>query len=176
MKYILMMHGKKADWDAYVNWPKDDLLANVTFMHAFRRNSRRLECLWQPTAWRPPIKPRLFVQATTAILLRMESSPKPRSFSPDSGLSMWRTRSKRTGSLRGLRRHKSGGNDWKHAHRSEGNPGHRTQGVAVMESSAKDVGANGDPRTIAAGAAILALTASVTTLAVLTGLHAQPEV
>jgi hypothetical protein len=35
MKYILMMHGKKADWDAYVKWPKEDLLANVTFMHAF---------------------------------------------------------------------------------------------------------------------------------------------
>jgi hypothetical protein len=37
MKYILMMHGNKADWDAYVNWPKEDLLANVRFMHAFAR-------------------------------------------------------------------------------------------------------------------------------------------
>src|SRR6516162_9689202 len=35
MKYILMMHGKKADWDAYVNWPKEDLLANMAFMRAF---------------------------------------------------------------------------------------------------------------------------------------------
>jgi hypothetical protein len=35
MKHILMMHGKKADWDAYGNWPKEDLLANMAFMRAF---------------------------------------------------------------------------------------------------------------------------------------------
>jgi hypothetical protein len=35
MKYILMMHGTKADWDAFVKWPKEDLLANMTFMQAF---------------------------------------------------------------------------------------------------------------------------------------------
>ena len=35
MKYILMMHGTKADWDAYFNWPKEDMLANMTFMRAF---------------------------------------------------------------------------------------------------------------------------------------------
>ena len=145
MKYILMMHGKKADWDAYVNWPKDDLLANVTLMHDSRRNSRRLECLWQPTAWRPPIKPRLFVQATTAILLRMESSPKPRSFSPDSGLSMWRTRSKRTGLLAGFGLHKSAGTTGSMPIEVREILATAPKEAAVMESSAKDVGANGDP-------------------------------
>ncbi len=35
MKYILMMHGTKADWDAFFKWPKEDMLANMTFMRAF---------------------------------------------------------------------------------------------------------------------------------------------
>jgi hypothetical protein len=35
MKYILMMSGKKADWDAYVKWPKADLQANMEFMRNF---------------------------------------------------------------------------------------------------------------------------------------------
>lgn len=45
-----------------------------------------------------------------------------------------------------------------------------------METFAKEVGAHGGPRTIAAGAAILALTASMTTLVCLAGLHVlSPE-
>lgn len=45
-----------------------------------------------------------------------------------------------------------------------------------METSSKRVGAQRDPSTIAAGAAILALTASVATLVCLTGLHVlSPE-
>lgn len=35
MKYVLMMSGKKADWEAFLKWPKEDLLANMTFMHKF---------------------------------------------------------------------------------------------------------------------------------------------
>jgi hypothetical protein len=35
MKYILMMQGKKSDWDAYVNWRKEDLQANMAFMREF---------------------------------------------------------------------------------------------------------------------------------------------
>jgi hypothetical protein len=35
MKYILMMNGKKADFDAYTKWSKEDLQKNFTFMRAF---------------------------------------------------------------------------------------------------------------------------------------------
>ncbi len=45
-----------------------------------------------------------------------------------------------------------------------------------METSEKEAGSNGDPRTIAAWAALLSLTASITTLVCLTGLHVlSPE-
>jgi len=37
MKYILMMMGTKADFEAYANWPKKDLQANITFMRAFSK-------------------------------------------------------------------------------------------------------------------------------------------
>ncbi len=37
MKYILMMVGKKADWDAYVRWPKEDLRKNLAFMQEFNQ-------------------------------------------------------------------------------------------------------------------------------------------
>src|SRR6266700_348098 len=35
MKYILMMHGKKAGWDEYARWSKEDLQRNVRFMRGF---------------------------------------------------------------------------------------------------------------------------------------------
>jgi hypothetical protein len=37
MKYILMMHGKKAAWDEYAAWSKEDLERNVEFMQRFNR-------------------------------------------------------------------------------------------------------------------------------------------
>lgn len=37
MKYILMMNGKKDNWDAYANWSKEDLQRNVAFMRAFSK-------------------------------------------------------------------------------------------------------------------------------------------
>jgi len=37
MKYILMMTGKKSDFEAYASWSKDDLQANVAFMRAFSK-------------------------------------------------------------------------------------------------------------------------------------------
>jgi hypothetical protein len=37
MKYILMMHGKKIDWDRYARWSKEDLQRNVEFMHSFNK-------------------------------------------------------------------------------------------------------------------------------------------
>ena len=37
MKYILMMTGKKADFDWYAKWSKQDLQANFTFMRAFNK-------------------------------------------------------------------------------------------------------------------------------------------
>lgn len=37
MKYILMMNGKKADFEGYARWSKEDLQANVAFMRAFSR-------------------------------------------------------------------------------------------------------------------------------------------
>jgi hypothetical protein len=37
MKYILMMHGKKADWDEYMKWSKEDLQRNVEFMQSFSK-------------------------------------------------------------------------------------------------------------------------------------------
>jgi hypothetical protein len=38
MKYILMMSGKRADWDAFVKWPKADMQANMDFMRGFSRD------------------------------------------------------------------------------------------------------------------------------------------
>jgi hypothetical protein len=37
MKFILMMHATKADFDFYVKWSKKDLQANVAFMQAFNK-------------------------------------------------------------------------------------------------------------------------------------------
>lgn len=37
MKYILMMNGTKANWDAYAHWSKEDLERNVAFMRAFSK-------------------------------------------------------------------------------------------------------------------------------------------
>jgi hypothetical protein len=37
MKYILMMTGKKSDFEGYSKWSKDDLEANVAFMRAFSK-------------------------------------------------------------------------------------------------------------------------------------------
>jgi hypothetical protein len=37
MKYILMMHGSKAEWDTYATWPKEDLERNVAFMRDFSK-------------------------------------------------------------------------------------------------------------------------------------------
>jgi hypothetical protein len=37
MKYILMMNGKKSDFDGYAHWSKEDLQANVAFMRAFSK-------------------------------------------------------------------------------------------------------------------------------------------
>jgi hypothetical protein len=37
MKYILMMHGSKANWDAYARWSKEDLERNVAFMRSFSK-------------------------------------------------------------------------------------------------------------------------------------------
>jgi hypothetical protein len=37
MRYILMMHGNRADWESYTKWSKDDLQHNVKFMRAFSK-------------------------------------------------------------------------------------------------------------------------------------------
>jgi hypothetical protein len=37
MKYILMMTGKKSDFEGYASWSKADLQANVSFMRAFSK-------------------------------------------------------------------------------------------------------------------------------------------
>jgi hypothetical protein len=37
MKYILMMHGNSANWDAYAKWSKEDLEKNVAFMQNFSK-------------------------------------------------------------------------------------------------------------------------------------------
>jgi hypothetical protein len=37
MKYILMMHGSKANWDEYTRWSKEDLQHNVAFMREFSK-------------------------------------------------------------------------------------------------------------------------------------------
>ena len=40
MKYILMMAGRKSDFDEYARWSKQDLEANVAFMRTFSRELR----------------------------------------------------------------------------------------------------------------------------------------
>jgi hypothetical protein len=42
MKYILMMNGKKSDFEGYQRWSKEDLQANVTFMRAFSKELKDL--------------------------------------------------------------------------------------------------------------------------------------
>jgi hypothetical protein len=37
MKYILMMTGTKANWDAYTKWSKEDVERNAAFMRAFSK-------------------------------------------------------------------------------------------------------------------------------------------
>jgi hypothetical protein len=37
MKYMLLMMGTKADFEAYANWPKQDLQANIAFMRGFSK-------------------------------------------------------------------------------------------------------------------------------------------
>jgi len=37
MKYILLMTGKKSDFEGYARWSKEDLQANVAFMRTFSR-------------------------------------------------------------------------------------------------------------------------------------------
>jgi hypothetical protein len=37
MKYILMMSGRKSDFEGYTKWSKQDLQANVAFMRAFSK-------------------------------------------------------------------------------------------------------------------------------------------
>lgn len=37
MKYMLLMTGTKANFDAYAKWPKEDLKANIAFMRAFSK-------------------------------------------------------------------------------------------------------------------------------------------
>lgn len=37
MKYILMMHGSKADWESYVKWSKEDLERNTAFMKSLNQ-------------------------------------------------------------------------------------------------------------------------------------------
>jgi hypothetical protein len=37
MKYILMMNGKRSDFEQYAQWSKKDLEANVAFMRAFSK-------------------------------------------------------------------------------------------------------------------------------------------
>jgi len=37
MKYILMMNGKKSDFEGYARWSKADLQANVAFMREFSK-------------------------------------------------------------------------------------------------------------------------------------------
>ena len=37
MKYMLLMTGTKADFEAYTKWPKEDLQANIAFMRALSK-------------------------------------------------------------------------------------------------------------------------------------------
>jgi hypothetical protein len=37
MKYMLLMSGTKADFEAYANWPKKELEASMAFMRAFSK-------------------------------------------------------------------------------------------------------------------------------------------
>jgi hypothetical protein len=37
MKYMLLMHAKKADFEWYAKWPKEDLEKNLNFMRSFNK-------------------------------------------------------------------------------------------------------------------------------------------
>lgn len=40
MKYILMMAGTKANFEAFTRWPKEDLQAHIAFMRTFAQELR----------------------------------------------------------------------------------------------------------------------------------------
>jgi hypothetical protein len=42
MKYILLMNGKRSDFEAYARWSKEDLQANVAFMREFSKELKDL--------------------------------------------------------------------------------------------------------------------------------------
>jgi len=37
MKYMMLMSSTKAEFDAYVNWPREDLAESVSFMRSFAK-------------------------------------------------------------------------------------------------------------------------------------------
>ena len=176
MKYILMMSGKKADWDAYVKWPKPDLQAHVAFMRSFAEElkdsgvfvaSHFLESPEQAKIVRAgsigePITDGVFPEAKEFLagfwIIDVESEDQAyqiaarASAAPGPGGI--------TGSMPIEVR----------------DPGHCTQGVALMASSLEKATAVSDTRNISPAAARLSQTASVAALVSLAALHAlSPE-
>ena len=104
MKYILMMTGTKADFDWYARWPKEDLQAHFAFMHAFNKELKDSGVFVAAEGLAFPDQAKIVRAGSDGSRSRMESSRKPRSFSPDTGSLTWKARSRRIGSPRGLRR------------------------------------------------------------------------
>ena len=40
MKYILMMYGSKANWEAFASWSQEDLERNIAYMRSFNKELR----------------------------------------------------------------------------------------------------------------------------------------
>ena len=94
MKYILMMNGKKSDFDGYARWSKEDLQANVSSMRAFSKELKDSGVLFRPRAWDGPVRPSSSEPEKTENRSPTAFFQNRRSFSPDTGSSMWRARSR----------------------------------------------------------------------------------
>ena len=107
MKYILMMSGKKSDFEGYATWSKEDLRANVAFMRAFSKELKDSGVFVSTEGLGWPSEAHSFVPGRTENPSPMESFRNPRNFWPATGSSMWTVRSRRIRSLPGRHRHQA---------------------------------------------------------------------
>ena len=94
MKYILMMTGKKSDFEGYARWSKEELQANVSFMRAFSKELKDSGVFVSTEAWDGPVRPSSSELEKTENRSPTAYFRNRRSFWPDTGLSMWRARSR----------------------------------------------------------------------------------
>ncbi len=118
MKYILMMNGKKSDFERYARWSKKDLEANVAFMRAFSKELKDAGVFVASEGLGWPNEARLVRAGSKGSRSPMECFRNRRSSLPDTGSSTWKAPSRPSRLPRGFRRRPGGKEDGWHACRS----------------------------------------------------------